>query len=247
MTITAVVLAGERPGGDPLAAEFAVAAKALIPVGGVPMVERVVAALQEGDEIGRVIVVGGEALARVRERVVPAGKTIAETVASFVAQGQFPLLITTADHALLSPDMIADFVSGARGHDLAIAVVERQTLLARYPGSKRTWLRFRGGAYSGANLFWIGSAAVMPVLGVWAAVEQKRKRGRALLSAFGLMVMIGTAFRLLTIQGALGRVGKRFGLSAGVVVLPQAEACIDVDKIADHQLVEAILAGRSVA
>ncbi|CAN5169318.1 nucleotidyltransferase family protein [soil metagenome] len=245
--ITAIVLAGERPGGDPLATAFGVAAKALIPVGGVPMVDRVVAALENCAEIERVIVVGGDALAAVRNNVAPARSTIAETVGEIVGQGRFPLLVTTADHALLNAEMIAAFVAGARGNDLAVAVVERKTLLAAYPYNKRTWLPFRGGAYSGANLFWIGSARVRPVLDVWAAVEQKRKRGRALLSAFGPAVLIGTALRLLTIQGALARVGRRFGLKAAAVVLPQAEACIDVDTVADHTLVETIMAARAVA
>jgi GTP:adenosylcobinamide-phosphate guanylyltransferase len=243
--ITAIVLAGERPGGDPLAKAFGVPAKALIAVSGVPMVDRVVVALEGCSGIERVIVVGGEALAAVRENVEPAGRTIAETVRELVERGHFPLLVTTADHALLDAAMIGSFIEGAHGKDLAIGVVERRVLLAAYPTSKRTWLRFRGGAYSGANMFWIGSARVTPVLDVWAAVEQRRKRGRALLSAFGLVVLIGTALRLLTIQGALARVGKRFGLSAGAVVLPQAEACIDVDSLPDHRLVETILAART--
>jgi GTP:adenosylcobinamide-phosphate guanylyltransferase len=244
MAITAIVLAGERPGGDPLAASFGVSAKALIPVRGVPMVDRVVAALESCAGIATVIVVGGNALASVRDDVEPAGRTIADTVGALVERGRFPLLITTADHALLNDAMIESFITGAKGRDLAVGVVERRTLLSRYPESKRTWLRFRGGSYSGANLFWIGSAKVVPVLDVWAAVEQRRKRGRALLSAFGSVVLLGTALRLLTIQGALERVGRRFGLAAGAVVLPQAEACIDVDSVADHVLVEAIVAAR---
>jgi GTP:adenosylcobinamide-phosphate guanylyltransferase len=243
--ITAIVLAGERPGGDPLAVAFGVAAKALIPVGGVPMVDRVVAALEGCETIGQAIVVGGAVLAAGRRNVEPAGPTIADTVRGLVEQDRFPLLITTADHALLDGDMLASFIAGAAGHDLAVAVVERRVLLGAYPASKRTWLPFRGGAYSGANLFWIDSAKIGPVLDVWAAVEQKRKRGRALLSAFGPLVLIGTAVRLLTIEGALDRVGRRFGLSAKGVVLPQAEACIDVDSVADHALVEAIVAART--
>ncbi len=68
-----------------------------------------------------------------------------------------------------------------------------------------------------------------------------------MLSAFGSVVLLGTALRLLTIQGALERVGKRFGLAAGAVILPQAEACIDVDSVADHALVEAIVSARAAS
>ncbi len=173
MAITAIVLAGERPGGDPLAVSFGAPTKALIPVDGIPMVDRVVAALEGHAGIAKVIVVGGEALAAMRGDVERAGQTIAETVGALVERGQFPLLITTADHALLNEAMIGSFIAGAHGLHLAVGVVERRVLLSRYPESKRTWLRFRGGSYSGANLFWIGSAKVVPVLEVWAAVEQR--------------------------------------------------------------------------
>ena len=42
---TALVLAGSRPGADPFAKAHGVDLKALIPVGGVPMVQRPVTAL----------------------------------------------------------------------------------------------------------------------------------------------------------------------------------------------------------
>ena len=49
--------------------------------------------------------------------------------------------------------MIAEFLDGAEGSDVAVAMVERDVLLTRYPESKRTWLKFRGGWWSGANMF----------------------------------------------------------------------------------------------
>lgn len=234
--IDAIVLAGERPGGDPLAAHFDVAFKAIILVAGTPMVERVAAVLRSHPAIASVRVLG--------PGFEPSGATIATTLRPLIARAQGPLLVTTADHALLDAAMLDSFLGGARGHDLAVGLVERRTLLAAYPESRRTWLKFRGGAYSGANLFWIGGTRVLPVLDVWARVEQQRKRGRALIGAFGPMVLAGVALRLLTLEGALARVGRRFGLSIAPIVLPQAEACIDVDSVADHALVEAILAAR---
>ena len=46
MSVRAVILAGQRPGPDALCEHAGVAYKADIPVGGVPMVERVAAALK---------------------------------------------------------------------------------------------------------------------------------------------------------------------------------------------------------
>src|SRR5690606_39537405 len=55
--------------------------------------------------------------------------------------------------------------------------VEKETLLQRYPASQRTWLKLRGGQYSGANLFYFGSPKARQILQYWAAVEQDRKKG----------------------------------------------------------------------
>ena len=221
-------------------------AKALIEVGGCAMGARVVETLGRHASIDRVRVFGNlNALTTLGGVVVePSAPTIAATVRPLVENLREPVLITTADHPLLDAEIIDAFVAGAEGHDIAVGVVERKVFEAHYPRNRRTWLRFRGGAYSGANLFWIGSARAMPVLDVWQGVEQQRKRGRALIAAFGLVLLLGTGLRLLTLQGALMRIGKRFGVSVAAVELPQPEACIDVDAPADRDLVETILAGR---
>ena len=246
--ISAIILAGQRPGIDPLAAAFGLNCKALIPVGGVPMVSRVFRTLKAHPAIAKTRVMAQDVAALQQAgdfQVVPSDETIADTIAPLVAGASEPLLITTADHALLDADMLDSFITKARGADLAIGMVERRTLVAAYPQSKRTWLIFRGGAYSGANLFWIGSPKIMPLLDIWKQVEQKRKRGRALLGAFGPLILIGVALRLLILEGALARVGARFGIRIVPVILPQAEACIDVDSVADHALVERIIAART--
>ena len=60
MSWTAVVLAGSRPGRDAFAEQFGTDLKALIPVGGEPMVRRPVRALLESGEIGEIIVMTQE-------------------------------------------------------------------------------------------------------------------------------------------------------------------------------------------
>ncbi len=55
--LTALVLAGTRPGGDPLAQAAGVSHKALIPIGGVPMLQRVLVALAAVPAVARIVVV----------------------------------------------------------------------------------------------------------------------------------------------------------------------------------------------
>jgi hypothetical protein len=123
----------------------------------------------------------------------------------------------------------------------------RDTLLARYPQSKRTWLKFRGGWWSGANIFRLRGRRVLPLLDFWGRIERDRKKGLRIVAAFGPWLLIGASLRLFTIQQGVARAGLRFGLKAKVVSMSEPEACIDADKPADIELIEAIFAARREA
>ena len=254
MSWTALLLAGSRPGVDPFAQQHGTDLKALIPVGGVPMVARPVAALLGAAGIEKVRVLAqqpdriGEALPRAeRLTVEPSGTTIAATLDAILSDPatDYPLLVTTADHALLDPGMIADFCAKAEGADVAIGLVEQRPLMARLPDTQRTWLKFRGGAYSGANLFAFGSPKAAKAVALWRAVEQDRKKGWRMIAALGPALLLGAVLRLRTLDETLASVGRRLGLSIRKVELANPLAAVDVDKEADHALVTAILEGRA--
>lgn len=251
---TAIVLAGSRPGVDPFAARYGTDLKALIPVAGKPMVARPVEALLASTGIAKVRV-----LAQQPERLADAlpddprltlttsGATIAATLDALLNDPatRFPLLVTTADHALLDAAMIADFCAKAQGADLAIGLVERASLMARLPDTQRTWLKFKGGAYSGANLFAFGSKDAAKAVALWRSVEQDRKKGWKMIAALGPSVLMGAVLRLKSLQQTLDGVGRKLGLTIRAVEMGNPLAAVDVDKPADHDLVTAILEGRA--
>ena len=254
MSWTALVLAGSRRGRDDFAQSHGTDLKALIPVGGVPMVTRPVVALLAVPEIGRVRVLAQQ-IARIaavlptdaRLRVEASGATIAATLETILADPatDFPLLVTTADHALLDAAMVADFCTQAAGADLAIGLVEKRALDARLPQTRRTWLKFRGGAYSGANLFAFGSRDVAKAVALWRSVEQDRKKGWRMIAALGPALLLGSVLRMRTLDQTLEDVGRRLGVVIRKVELANPLAAVDVDKPADHALVSAILEGRA--
>lgn len=257
--IHAILLAGSRPERDVLAEVFGVPVKALVPIMAEPAVSRVARTLVDHPRIARVTILaqdprqlfsfpGAEWLAGAPSiHFEQAGPSVSETLAAALERhpADYPFLVTTADHALLDQRMIDLFLDGAAGADAAVALVERGTLLASYPASRRTWLKFRGGAYSGANLFLFGSPRALEALGVWRRIEAQRKRARAVVGAFGPLILAGIFLRILSLHQALRWAGSRLGLTARAVQLPIAEACIDVDTPSDHALVEKILASRN--
>lgn len=255
--VRAIVLAGSRPGRDPLADAAGIATKALVPIAGRPMLDHIVRTMVDHPRIAQVVLMAQqpEALLDTPQtawmRDHPAimlrasGAGISQSLLDWVdgeREGEgTPVLVTTADNVLLTAPMIDSFLSGVGTSDVAAALVGRDLLLAAYPESRRTWLKFRSGAWSGANLFWFGSPRAARVLAKWREIEQDRKKGWKIVSAFGPALLLGAALRLLTVHQAIARAGRKLGVDARIVALPFAEACIDADKPEDIILIEKIL------
>ena len=252
--ITAVILAGSRAGAaDPMALAAGISHKALLPVAGVPMLARVADALRASPAVGRIAVMieaPGRTLAGFE---APAGLLLRETapspsrsVAAALAEFGPPLLVTTADHALLTPAMVAHFLAALpSGADAAAGLARAETVLAAWPETRRTWLRFRDGRFSGCNLFWLGTPAAAAAVAFWRRVEQDRKRPLAMIALLGLPALLRFALGRLTLADALAALGQRTGTRLAAVEMPFAEAAIDVDRPADLALAEAALAGRA--
>ena len=141
--------------------------------------------------------------------------------------------------------MVANFLAKSGGADIAIGVVARDALMKRLPQTQRTWLKFRGGAYSGANLFLLGSPKISSTLQLWRSNEQNRKKAWRMILTVGLFAGLGALLRLRTLQQTLDSVGRKLNLTIRAVELSNPLAAVDVDKPADHELVTDILEGRA--
>ena len=234
--------------------------KALIPIAGVSMLRRVAGALLAVPEIGRIVILAQdpEALmvgdaeplaANPRIRLAKSGAGIAASVAAIAGSelAPWPVLVTTADHALLTPAMVREFLAGVGDRDLAVAVGERRTIEARYPTTRRTWLKFSDGHFSGANLFALRNGRVAAALDLWAGIERDRKKAWKLFTRFGPALFVRALSRTISFTAAIARAGARVGVTAAAVVLSAPEAAIDVDKLSDFELVESILSGSGAA
>ena len=250
---TALVLAGQRPGVDALAAHFGQTYKALIPVAGVPMLTRVLQTLHACPQIARIVVLAQEeapladaiaagATNGKRSDFWASGGGISTSIAAFLNSGgaAFPILVTTADHPLLTADMVREFTDTA-SDDLSIGMVSRQNMLASFPDAQRTWLAMKDDGWSGTNLFALQSDAVHAALSLWAEAEQDRKKVFKLFLRFGPWLALRAILRTLTMADALRLAGRKLGLSATLVAMSDPIAAIDVDKVSDHAQAEAIL------
>jgi molybdopterin-guanine dinucleotide biosynthesis protein A len=255
---TALLLAGQRPGTDPLAHAFGEQWKALVRVDGEAMLSRVAKTLLACPSIARVLVVAqqpeilftgdcawlaGEP--RIGSAISTSGIAVSVAALAGTAEAPWPVLVTTADHPLLTPEMVEAAIAGVGEADVGIGVVSSRTLLAAYPGNRRTWLKFAGGHWTGANLFALASEKAMPALLAWSEVERDRKKALKLIWHFGPLLAVRAVTRTITLAAALAKAGRKLGACVVPIDLPFAEAGIDVDKPSDHELAEQILRARA--
>ena len=255
---TALIMAGSRPGGDPMARAAGVSHKCLLPVEGRPMIGRVVSALLAAPRIGRILIsidapgvleglFSGPEAERIGVLESAETPSLSALAAVEAAGGALPILITTADHPLLEPALIERFCRDAEasGADIVAGLAPAEVIQSAFPESRRTYLRFRDGRFSGCNLFALLRPAGTQAIRLWRRVERDRKRPWRIAKAFGLPMLLGYLGGWLTLDAALARLSRIAGAKAAVAVLPVAEAAVDVDKPEDLVLVEAILRGRA--
>ena len=249
---TAIVLAAGRGPNDPMAKAYGVSQKCALPVNGVPMLRRVVNALQESQSITSIAIsiespsIVREALAEKESGIAVIASQNSAPLSALVAirkSAAFPVLITTADHALLTPGMIDYFCERAErnGADFSAGLARAEVIMKAYPQSVRTFFRFGMDRVSGCNLFAITDENGLRILEKWQYLEQSRKKPWRLVAAFGALALIRFALGALSLEGAFNVVSKRLGLIAKPILMPFAEAAIDVDKPSDLELAEAIL------
>jgi len=243
----ALVLAGSRPGlRDPVAAAEGVAHKALVDVGGLPMLVRVLRALREAG-VEHILLAADDpevlSLGYAYSAVpIQPGAGPSASVAAGLAHFGAPLLVTTADHALLRPEWVKDFVADTPAEaDVAVLLARREAIEAALPGARRTYLRFADGAWSGCNLFLLATPVASKAVATWEAVEAERKRPWKIAARLGLGTLLSYVTGRLTLAEAVARLGRRVGINAAAVAARDGLAAVDVDKPADLVQVRQIL------
>jgi GTP:adenosylcobinamide-phosphate guanylyltransferase len=253
--VTTLVLAGSRGPEDPVAKLGGVSHKAFVPVAGVPMLVRVVRALLASPSVGTIhvaierpdLVQADAELAPLldsgRLGLLPAEGSPSRSVSAALDALGTPLFVTTADHALLRPEWVEHFLANLPiGADVCAALARDQAVMAAVPETKRTYLRFADGAFSGCNMFAFRTPNADGIARLWRQVEAQRKNPLRMIRLLGPWSILRFLLGRLTIGAALDRLGRLAGAKAAIVEMPFGMAAVDVDKAADLELAERLLA-----
>lgn len=257
---TALVLAADRTANDPIAGKTGMACKAIAPIHGTPMIIRVLDALEASGMVKTIVICGPPASAlpdcpELEERIgcgrvtwLPNLDSPSRSANSGLSRidRDAPVLLTTADHALLTPSIVQYFLgeSQTSDSDATVGVVKYEDVAAAFPGVKRTVIRLRDGGVCGCNLYAFLNNRGRGLVSFWQRAEELRKRPWLLIAqTFGPMAVLSYLLGSLTLDRALNAVLAKTGIGVRPVFLPYPQAGVDVDKVEDMVLVESVLAG----
>jgi len=256
MTLPAIVLAGERPGGNALARHFELPSGVLVDVAGQPCISRVIDSLNASTSISGGLICGPDETVRkaspTLEEILrnpgfswlaPEAGPAESALASLAALPDRPVLLTAADHALLTPDIVDSFCNLAliTEADFIVGLVPYTIVREAFPESRRTVLKFRDGEYCGSNLFMVRTDVGHHLLEFWRAIAQHRKRPWRMASEIGPGTLFAYLTGRLTLADTLERISEKAGCRVAHVELLAPRAAVDVDSPADHALAEQIL------
>lgn len=234
-----LILAAERPEGDALAQAEGVTGKAWIRIAGKPMLQYVTEALAP---FGPHYV---SAMAGPLPGVtwVSPAHSPCSSVLRAMETLSYPVLLTTADHPLLTTALVQQFLDAAAQQpgDLCVGLVRLELVQARYPGNRRTKLRFSDGSYSGANLFLLRNERCAELLHFWQRIEAQRKSPWRMVRVLGLGSIWRYALGRLSLADVIAVIARRTHVQVSPVLLDDAHAAVDVDRPGDLALVRQIL------
>ncbi|AOL22643.1 MobA-like NTP transferase domain-containing protein [Erythrobacter litoralis] len=258
-SVTALVMAGKRSGAlDPLAEAAGVAQKAVVPVNGVPMIERVVAQVaacpqvaaicivaHDRDEIASIPLIAG-LMEEGRLAFAEGRFNIVDSVLSGAEGVDFPLLITTADNCLVTPEGYSEFIGKCLAEDAqgAAGLATREAVQEADPIGQKRFYEFSDGGYSNCNMYWIGSRQALAAAEIMREGGQFVKYPGRIIKAFGLMNLIRFRLGWGSKEKLFAQISRRFGFKLVPVVLSDGHYAIDVDNERTLNVTEKILKRR---
>ncbi len=255
-----VVLAGQNKDvSDPLAERFGQSHRSLIPLAGQPMIAHVLrtaslhprveslAICIEREAFGPVWDVLTRLPGRGTVALVEARANLADSVRDAVEGWDGPVLVTTADHALLSVEAIDAVAAALAGSDAVIALSPRDCVEAAHRSAPHRFLALRDGDYAPCDVYGLSGPEAIGAVEVFRGNGGLDRSGARIRRAAGLLGLLMMRCRMLTLGKAIELASRRLGLRLGVVVLRDGGQAIDVDDDRSYAVVRDLLESRGPA
>ena len=247
----AIITAGGRlKPNNPLFLETGVSQKSLIPIAGKKMIQWVIDAIVGSHNIDHLIVVGlkegdVDPGSKPIHYIADHGSIVDNVLAGMevvkqIAPQDYKILLSSSDIPLITTEIVDEFIDlclKKEGH-IHYTVIEEKTMEARFPNSKRTFTRLKGGSYSGGDLMMVDTRAVNPNVELFRGATGNRKNFVAQARLIGFTFIFRFLFRLMDLQEGEARARKAFNVKGHVLDYHRAEVAMDIDKLHHYEMIK---------
>ncbi len=253
----AVVTAGGIPQpGEPLYPYTRGMPKAMLDICGKPMVQWVLDALSGARGVENVVLIGlaedsGVSCAK-PITFIPNHMGMIENL--FGGLSKLREINPAATHALLVssdiPAITSEIVDWEvettlqTDVDLCYNVARRATVEARYPGSRRTYLKLKDMEVCGGDMNVVRTSVLSMDTAIWQKLVNARKNPVKQAAILGFDTLLLVLLHAVTLDEAVSRAASRLHLTGRAIISPYAELAMDVDKPNQLELMRRDLARR---
>ena len=245
----AIVIAGGIPQPEQPLYEYTQGkAKAMLEIAGKPMVQWVLDALGSASKVENVIIIGLDDVDSVTcskptYHIPNQGRMLSNIQAGIDKMREINpkseyVLSASADIPAITGEMIDWLIDTAleTRHDIYYGVVKKETMEARYPNSMRTFTKLKDMELCGADIHIAHHTMTTdPMhLAKWEVLIGKRKAPLKQAATIGILTLILLLLGRLSLADAVKRATKKLNFTGRAIIVPYAEAAMDVDK--SHQL-----------
>ncbi len=245
----ALILAGTKEKG-PLEIAENVDNKALIMINGKPMIDYIVDALKNSENIDQIIVVGPEKelspyIGKKVRKILNPGNSILENMESGFNffDSNDNLLLLTSDIPLITPEAIDEFlkICTERKAYIGYPLITKENIMKKYPETKRTYVTMKEGIFCGGNIAFFKPEVFFQQKNLIEELFENRKTTWKYIKILGLKFIFKFIFKTLTIEEVERRVTGILGYNSIAVMISHPEVMIDLDKLSDLELIRKYL------
>ena len=245
----AILMAGGIPKPDQPLYEFTQGiSKAMLEIAGKPMIQWVLDALGEAEQVDSVTIIGlsednNITCKKPVHYVSNQGGMLENIVAGIYKvleinpQAEYVLSVSS-DIPGISGEMVDWLIESAMQTqvDIYYGIVKREVMEARYPGSNRTFTKLADMHVCGADIHIAHKTMVTDPehLAMWEELIGMRKSPLKQAASIGILTLLLLLMGRLSLEGAVERVTKQLNITGRPIVWDYAEPAMDVDK--PHQL-----------
>jgi len=243
----AVVTAGGIPRPDELLYPYTQGMpKALLDIGGKPMIQWVLDALGAAKKVDNVVLIGLTEDSGVSCNkpitFIPNRITMIENILGGIHKvmevnpSATRVLMVSSDIPGITAEMVDwEIETTLRPEaDICYTVATRRVIEARYPTSRRTFVRLKDMEVCGGDMNVVRASVASTNMDIWKKLIEARKNPLKQAAILGLDTLLLVLLRTVTLDQAVSRVATRLHLTGRAIVTPYAEMAMDVDK--PHQL-----------